>query len=235
MREGGQAGSGESSASRDDAPGRRPGTAKGDPDASADSVTRIEAALGAVRGGPPPGFGRGGREGGRPGGFGPGGFGPGGLGPGGHRRPPADHPHAPADHLHGPGEHHHADEHPHGPGPHHGPGGRGGHAAVRLLLALSHHGPMSVSEIAEHVGVDQPRASRLVRAAVDAGHVRREPDPSDARRSILVITEGGRTALAALIGRRRGAVERALADFSDAEREQFAALLTRFADAWRRG
>lgn len=102
-------------------------------------------------------------------------------------------------------------------------------------MVLANHGPRTVSEVAEHIGVDQPRASRLVRAAVEAGHVRRESDANDARRSILVITESGRTALSALLGRRRGAVERALADFSDDERAQFAALFARFAEAWRRG
>ncbi|MGX5695799.1 MarR family winged helix-turn-helix transcriptional regulator [Agromyces soli] len=227
MNERGQAGFGESSASGDPAGG---GSAR-DADASGDVVARVEAALGALRGGPPPGFGRG-----RPRGFGPGSPGPGigqGFRPGSARadaaRPAEEHQHH-GEHAH-PGPHGDHGDH----GPHRGPGGRGGHAAVRLLLALSHHGPMSVNEIADHVGVDQPRASRLVRAAVEAGHIRREPDPNDARRSILVITEGGRAALAALMGRRRGAVERALADFSDAEREQFAALFTRFAEAWRRG
>lgn len=102
-------------------------------------------------------------------------------------------------------------------------------------MVLANHGPSTVGEIADHIGVDQPRASRLVRAAVEAGHVRRESDANDARRSILVITDSGRAALAGLIGRRRGAVERALADFSDAERAQFAALFARFAEAWRRG
>ena len=113
--------------------------------------------------------------------------------------------------------------------------GHGGHAAVRLLLVLAEHGPSSVSQLATAIGVDQPRASRLVQAAVDTGQVRRDVDPSDARRSILVITEAGRAALSALLDHRRSAVERALADFTPAEREQFAALFTRFAKAWSRG
>ena len=105
---------------------------------------------------------------------------------------------------------------------------------MRLLIALSHRGPSSVSDLATVIGVDQPRASRLVQAAVDAGHVRREVDPSDARRSILVITESGRAALSAVLDHRRTAIERALADFTPAEREEFARLLTRFAAAWGR-
>lgn len=101
-------------------------------------------------------------------------------------------------------------------------------------MVLAKHGPSSVSDLAAAIGVDQPRASRLVQAAVDARHVRRDVDPGDARRSILVITDAGRAALSALLDHRRTAVERALADFTPAEREQFARLFARFAQAWSR-
>ena len=106
---------------------------------------------------------------------------------------------------------------------------------MRLLIVLANHGPSSVSDLAGAIGVDQPRASRLVQAAVDAGQVRREVDPADARRSILAITEAGRATLSAVMGHRRTAIERALADFTPAERAEFARLLTRFAEAWGRG
>ncbi|WP_448006633.1 MarR family winged helix-turn-helix transcriptional regulator [Agromyces bauzanensis] len=179
-----------------------------------DPVAAVEAALGALRGRGP----------GAPFGWGP--AGPFGWGPGG---PGAAHRHGS-----GPfGAHPHRDHG--GPDRHGGPGGRGGHAAVRLLMVLANHGPSSVTDLAAAIGVDQPRASRLVQAAVDAGHVRRDVDPTDARRSILVITDGGRAALSSLLDHRRGAVDRALADFSPTERQQFAALLSRFAEAWRRG
>ena len=101
-------------------------------------------------------------------------------------------------------------------------------------MVLAKHGPSSVSDLAAAIGVDQPRASRLVQAAVEAGHVRRDVDPSDARRSILVLTDAGRTALAAMLDHRRGAIERGLADFTPEEREQFARLFARFAQAWSR-
>ncbi len=92
-----------------------------------------------------------------------------------------------------------------------------------------------MSDLAEHVGVDQPRASRLAQAAVHAGQVRREADPADARRSILVLTEAGRAALHTTLDRRRSAIESALAGFTDAERAEFARLLTRFVESWPRG
>lgn len=195
---------------------------------SGDPVSRIEAALGMLRGGPR--------------GFGPRGGGPQGGGPHGGDEGGGRHhgrgPHSGGHHGRGPhGAGHHGDAAPGDPerGSWRGPGGRGGQAALRVLHLLDEHGPASVGELAERIGVDQPRASRLVAAAVAAGHVRREPDPNDARRAILVITDSGRQALRSLLGRRRGAVERALEGFSDDERAQFAELFARFAEGWRRG
>ncbi len=122
-----------------------------------------------------------------------------------------------------------------------GPGGGPGrhalaHAArFRLLDALegAEH-PPSVSELADAIGVDQPRASRLVQAAVEAGHVRREADPSDARRSALVLTASGRKLLESARDTRRGAVETALAAFTPEETAEFARLLSRFIADWPR-
>ena len=192
---------------------------------AAEPVAAVEAALGALRGrGPAGGFGWG------AGPFGSGPWGPGARGRGGHDG------HGGTDgHRHGGGPLGAHSHHDRGRGDRRGgPGGRGGHAAVRLLMVLADHGPSSVSELATAIGVDQPRASRLVQAAVDTGQVRRDVDPNDARRSILVITDAGRAALSALLDHRRTAVERALADFTPAEREQFAELFTRFAKGWSR-
>lgn len=110
------------------------------------------------------------------------------------------------------------------------------HAArFRLLDALAgaEH-PPSVSQLAEAIGVDQPRASRLVQAAVEAGHVRREADPSDARRSALVLTAAGRQVLSSARDTRRSAVESALAEFTPGETAEFARLFSRFIAAWPR-
>ncbi|WP_084512074.1 MarR family winged helix-turn-helix transcriptional regulator [Agromyces subbeticus] len=128
--------------------------------------------------------------------------------------------------------------HDHAPGEARGMPSRHGlaHAArFRLLDALegAEH-PPSVSQLAEAIGVDQPRASRLVQAAVEAGHVRREADPSDARRSALVLTAAGRTLLASARDTRRSAVETALAGFTPAETAEFARLFSRFIAAWPR-
>lgn len=108
-------------------------------------------------------------------------------------------------------------------------------AKFRLLEALSDApSPLSVSEIAEKVGVDQPRASRLVQACVDDGLVRREASPDDARRTNVVLADPGRALVARARGARVGAIDQALATFSAEEREQLATLLAKLADAWPR-
>lgn len=144
----------------------------------------------------------------------------------------------PHPHHHGGPHHDHDHDHDAGAGHRHGRGPEAlAHAArFRLLDALeASERPPSVSELADAIGVDQPRASRLVQAAVDAGHVRREADPSDARRSALVLTSAGRELLASARSNRRGAVEAALAGFTEEETAEFARLLARFVAAWPRG
>ena len=148
-------------------------------------------------------------------------------------------PHAPgaahggshADHSWTHGGAHHA----HGAG-HVGPPRFGGPARLRLLEALvAASVPLTVGEIADAVGVDQPRASRLVQQAVEAGLVRREADPNDARRTRVALTETGRTIVRGFRGERRDAIDSALGGFSAAERAELARLLTKLADAWPRG
>lgn len=109
----------------------------------------------------------------------------------------------------------------------------GGAARFRMLDALE-AGPRTVSEIAGAVGVDQPRASRLVAEAVDRNLVRREIDPRDARRAVVELTSGGRSFLRSAHESRRSAVETALDGFTASERSQFAGLLERFVAAWPR-
>jgi DNA-binding MarR family transcriptional regulator len=174
----------------------------------------IAAALGQLRGGRRPPFG--------PPGFGPpGSFGPAGGSTGSHG---AGHEHlGPFGRGRGPG--------PGGFGPHARFGG--GPARLRLLeaLAAASH-PLSVSEVGEAIGVDQPRASRLIQQAVELGLVRREADPDDARRTRTALTDEGRTLARGFRGQRREQLQEALADFTEAERADLARLLTKLAAAW---
>ncbi|KJL40544.1 MarR family protein [Microbacterium terrae] len=101
---------------------------------------------------------------------------------------------------------------------------------LEALAAASH--PLTVGEIADAVGVDQPRASRLVQQAVHLELVRREADPDDARRTRVALTDAGAALARGFRGERRDAVRTALTEFTDAERAELARLLTKLADAW---
>ncbi len=169
-----------------------------------------------------------------PGGFGPGG--PGGFGPTGPDGPGSSGGRG------GP----FAQGGPRGRGPwsHGGPHGAqhewlaggprlGGPARMRLLdaLAAASH-PLSVSEVGEAIGVDQPRASRLIQQAVDLGLVRREADPDDARRTRVALTDEGTRLARGFRGQRREHLAQALDGFSSDERAELARLLTKLAAAW---
>ena len=106
-------------------------------------------------------------------------------------------------------------------------------AVIRMLDALAAASdPLGVSELAEAIGVDQPRASRLVQQGVDRGWVRREADPGDARRTRIALTEEGSQKIRGMRGERREQLGRALELFTETERNELARLLTKLADNW---
>ncbi len=126
-----------------------------------------------------------------------------------------------------------------------GPGGRRGRdgslgrvARFRMLEALeaadAEDRQLSISLLAVAIGVDQPRASRLVQEGVERGLVRRVPDPADARRALIKLTAAGRTQLDEVRTHRRSAVETALAAFTPEEARTFADLFDRFVRSWPR-
>ena len=116
----------------------------------------------------------------------------------------------------------------------HRDGSLAGAARFRMLDALAAEPGLGVTEIAQAIGVDQPRASRLVNESVDRGLIRRTPDPRDGRRSVVELSASGRAVLDAAHSNRRAAVADALAGFTPAEVETFAGLLWRFVEAWPR-
>lgn len=119
-------------------------------------------------------------------------------------------------------------------GGHGAPGGRfGGPAWARMLDALAAASePLSVSALGEAIGVDQPRASRLVQQGVQRGLVRREADPDDARRTRIALTDEGRKLARGMRGERREALARALESFTDDEARELARLLSKLAENW---
>jgi DNA-binding MarR family transcriptional regulator len=105
-------------------------------------------------------------------------------------------------------------------------------ALFAVLDALDERDCLGVTEIAEVIAVDQPRASKLVVRAVNEGLVRRAADRADRRRQSLFLTSKGRQIVESAHRTRRAAIADSMATFSDAEAHQFARLLTNFVERW---
>lgn len=86
----------------------------------------------------------------------------------------------------------------------------------------------TVTSVAVALGIDQPRASKLVAAAVTAGLLRREADQADGRRALLVRTPAGRRLSAEVHTFRRQVADQAMAGWPAGDRAEFARLLTTF-------
>ncbi|MFI6045758.1 MarR family winged helix-turn-helix transcriptional regulator [Nocardia sp. NPDC051321] len=104
-------------------------------------------------------------------------------------------------------------------------------ALHRLLDAVAATESPTVSTLAPTLGVDQPRASRLVAQAVSHGLLERVADQHDGRRAVLRLTADGQQAMTAASTGRRTAMAAAMSDWTATERREFARLLERFVDA----
>jgi len=90
-----------------------------------------------------------------------------------------------------------------------------------------------VGLVAERLGIDPSRASRMVATAIDAGYVERVASQSDGRRITLRLTESGHAFEDAMQRFRQAQFARAMVDWSDREREQFGRLLLKFTAGWQ--
>jgi DNA-binding MarR family transcriptional regulator len=101
-------------------------------------------------------------------------------------------------------------------------------AAGSLLRIISRHGPLVIGELAARAGLDQSTVSRQVRTLEDLGLVDRRRDPTDRRSSLVVLSAEGRRHHDRVRAVARNDYDAALADWDDADRATFAALLDRF-------
>lgn len=92
----------------------------------------------------------------------------------------------------------------------------------------------AVSDVAAALGVDQPRASRLVLRATEEGWITRRTDPSDARRTLLALTDEGQEEVDRAHRFRQEVFARVMADWTDADRTEFARLITAFVTSYAR-
>lgn len=115
------------------------------------------------------------------------------------------------------------------------PSGPVGNAStLRVLRAVEQcemsGGGASVRDVADFLAVEQSTASRTVASVVNAGLLTKTMSADDQRRCELLLTEDGRTALAAVTDRRRELVAEAVADWPEADVETLVSLLDRLTD-----
>jgi DNA-binding MarR family transcriptional regulator len=115
------------------------------------------------------------------------------------------------------------------------PAPNGDAARFRYLDALDEATEgMAISEIAEAIGVDRPRASRLTTQLLEDDLIERDTKPGDSRYALIRLTDRGRDIVNAIHENRRHAVTEAMAGFTPEESQTLAVLLERFVDAWPR-
>ena len=73
-----------------------------------------------------------------------------------------------------------------------------GSGRVKSLIWLA-EGPLSLSGLAETVGVDAPYATLIVDGLEERGLVERQSDPADRRRKLVTLTPAGRDAVAEVL------------------------------------
>ena len=69
-------------------------------------------------------------------------------------------------------------------------------ASVRVLTILDAAGPLGITDLARADGCSQPTMSAQIAQLVESGLVSKEPNPADARASLVALTDAGRADLA---------------------------------------
>ncbi|HEX4433114.1 MAG TPA: MarR family transcriptional regulator [Frankiaceae bacterium] len=108
-------------------------------------------------------------------------------------------------------------------------------SAVALLRQLDPGNPLRLSELSRRLQVALPPLSRQVRTLVDSGFLERAEDGSDARASLLAITEAGREALRRFEDANRALLDKALAGWDDESLAALASQMQRLVEDLRRG
>lgn len=102
-------------------------------------------------------------------------------------------------------------------------------ATYPVLSALGRYGALSAAALGAEIGLDRSVVSRHATRLEDGGLLRREPDPRDARASLLVLTEPGEQAVAELRRRLATLLDDYLRDWPADQADAFAHALGRFA------
>ncbi|MDN4587718.1 MarR family transcriptional regulator [Xenophilus aerolatus] len=98
---------------------------------------------------------------------------------------------------------------------------------VRVLYELAHRSGLSATVLQRELGVDGGYLSRILKRFEAAGWLRRTPSPTDARQSLLELTEAGHAAFAPLQQKSREEAAALLAPLAPAQRAEAVAAMAR--------
>lgn len=93
----------------------------------------------------------------------------------------------------------------------------------RVLAFLSRHPNVSLSEVADHIGITRASASTMVDRLVHKGFVDRQDDPNERRHVMLKLTEIGSDRLEAMRNQTRQSIAALLDELTPNELEQVSA------------
>jgi DNA-binding MarR family transcriptional regulator len=99
-----------------------------------------------------------------------------------------------------------------------------------ILTALHRHGQVRVSELAEHLGLDQSTVSRQLKPLDAAGLIDRQAHDGDRRVAIVSLSDKGADAYGAVRQRWLDDLNWFMRNWSDADRAHFGELAERFSD-----
>lgn len=102
--------------------------------------------------------------------------------------------------------------------------------AMNVLRALGERDPLPVGDLARAARMDAGAVSRQVKVLVDAGLVERRDSPQHGSIVLVVATPEGRETARRFERVRNAQLSRALADWTDDEREELGRLLLRLVD-----
>ncbi|WP_194903648.1 MarR family winged helix-turn-helix transcriptional regulator [Catenulispora rubra] len=101
---------------------------------------------------------------------------------------------------------------------------------MSVLSAVATHGPVRLSKVAEHVGLDPSTVSRHVQNLERAGFLAKAADPTDRRAAKLHATDAGVARLQEAWRRRAAVIRDGLSHWAPEDLRLFKVLLERFAD-----
>src|SRR6478609_7650557 len=96
---------------------------------------------------------------------------------------------------------------------------------ARALDTVAGYGPLRLSTLADHLRIAPRSATEVVDVLEDRGWIRRAPDSSDRRATLVELTPSGTHAHRAIGAARDASAEQVFAVLSDAERGRLSGVL----------